>query len=200
MKWTHSVVSDSLRPHGLGPTRLLSPWDFLGKSTGVGCHFLLQGIFLTQGSNPGLQHCRQMFYPLSHQGSRTSCSSYLQSKTTESLRSLGDQAGLLNKTTAQSRKVQTHKPAVAQAAQHCPHRSDPVTTGTESQMPRQLQETVTLRFARRSILHTATPRCLTCALSHASREYTALTEPKSHRILAARYSGKFQPQKHRNII
>ena len=104
MKWTHSVVSDSLRPHGLGPTRLLSPWDFLGKSTGVGCHFLLQGIFLTQGSNPGLQHCRQMFYPLSHQGSRTSCRFYWQSKTTDSLRSLGDQAGLLNKTTAQSRK------------------------------------------------------------------------------------------------
>ena len=48
---------------------LLCPWDFLGKNTGVGCHFLLQGIFLTQGSNPGLPHCRQMLYPLSHQGS-----------------------------------------------------------------------------------------------------------------------------------
>ena len=33
-------------------TRLLHPWDFLGKSTGVGCHFLLQGIVPTQGSNP----------------------------------------------------------------------------------------------------------------------------------------------------
>jgi len=50
-------------------TRLLHPWDFPGKSTGVGCHFLLQGIFLTQGSNPGLPDCRQMFYHLSHQGS-----------------------------------------------------------------------------------------------------------------------------------
>ena len=39
-----------------------------GKSTGVGFHFLLQGIFLTQGSNPGLLHCRQMLYPLRHQG------------------------------------------------------------------------------------------------------------------------------------
>ena len=39
-----------------------------GKNTGVGCHSLLQGIFLTQGSNPGLPHCRQMLYPLSHQG------------------------------------------------------------------------------------------------------------------------------------
>ena len=42
---------------------------FPGKSTGVGCHFLLQGIFLTQGSNPGLLPCRQMLYHLSHQGS-----------------------------------------------------------------------------------------------------------------------------------
>ena len=50
-------------------TRLLHPWDFLGKSTGVGCHFLLQGIFPTQGSNPGLLHCGQMLYHLSHQGS-----------------------------------------------------------------------------------------------------------------------------------
>ena len=38
-KWGRSVVSDSLRPHGLQPTRLLRPWDFPGKSTGVGCHF-----------------------------------------------------------------------------------------------------------------------------------------------------------------
>ena len=50
-------------------TRLLRPWDFLGKSTGVGCHFLLQRIFPTQGSNPGLLHCRQTPYHLSHQGS-----------------------------------------------------------------------------------------------------------------------------------
>ena len=42
---------------------------FPGKNTGVGCHFLLQGIFLTQGSNPDLQHCKQMLYHLSHQGS-----------------------------------------------------------------------------------------------------------------------------------
>ena len=41
-------------------TRLLCLWDFPGKSTGVGCHFLLQGIFLTQGSNPGLLYCRHM--------------------------------------------------------------------------------------------------------------------------------------------
>ena len=40
-KWSRSVVSDSLGPHGLQPTRLLHPWDFPGKSTGVGCHCLL---------------------------------------------------------------------------------------------------------------------------------------------------------------
>ena len=49
-----SVVSDSLRPHGLWPTRLLHPWDSPVKSTEVGSHFLLQGIFLTQGLNPSL--------------------------------------------------------------------------------------------------------------------------------------------------
>ena len=43
-----SVVSDSLRPHGLQPPRLLRPWDSPGKSTGVGCHCLLQAIFLTR--------------------------------------------------------------------------------------------------------------------------------------------------------
>ena len=46
-----SVVSDSLRLYELWPTRLLCPWDFPGKKTGVGCHALLQGILLTQGSN-----------------------------------------------------------------------------------------------------------------------------------------------------
>ena len=40
-KWSRSVVFDSSRPHGLQPTRLLHPWDFPGKSTGVGCHCLL---------------------------------------------------------------------------------------------------------------------------------------------------------------
>ena len=59
-EWSRSVVSDSLQPGGLYPTRLLCPWDSPGKNTGVGCHFLLQGIFPTQGSNPGLLHCRQM--------------------------------------------------------------------------------------------------------------------------------------------
>ena len=43
-KWSRSVVSDSSRPNGLKPTRLLHPWDFPGKSTGVGCHCLLLGL------------------------------------------------------------------------------------------------------------------------------------------------------------
>ena len=55
--------------HGLQPTRLLYPWNSPGKNTGVDCCSLLQGIFLTQGSNPDLLHCRQILYCLSHQGS-----------------------------------------------------------------------------------------------------------------------------------
>ena len=47
------VIFDSLWPHG-EPTRLFCPWNFPGKNTGVDCHFLLQGILLTQGSNPSL--------------------------------------------------------------------------------------------------------------------------------------------------
>ena len=43
-------------------------WDFPGKNTGMDCHFLLQGIFPTEGSNLGLLHCRQILYCLSHQG------------------------------------------------------------------------------------------------------------------------------------
>ena len=64
---SRSVVSDSLRPHGLWPTRLLCPWDSPRRNTGVGCHSLLQGIFLTQGWNPGLLHGRQILYHLSRQ-------------------------------------------------------------------------------------------------------------------------------------
>ena len=68
--WSRSVMSDSLQPHGLQPTSLLCRWDFPGKGTEVGCHFLLQRIFNpTQGPNPHLPHCRQMLYHLSHQES-----------------------------------------------------------------------------------------------------------------------------------
>ena len=63
---SHSLVSDSQRPRGLQPTRLLCPWNFPGQNTRVGCHSLLQGIFPTQGSNLGLLHCRQILYHLKH--------------------------------------------------------------------------------------------------------------------------------------
>ena len=53
---SRSVIPKSLRPHGLQPTRLLCPWDFPGKNTGVGCRFCLQGIFRTQGWNSYLLH------------------------------------------------------------------------------------------------------------------------------------------------
>ena len=61
-----STVSDSWRPHRLQPTRLLCPWDSPGKNTGVDCHSFLQRIFQTQGSNPGLWHCRHIFYLLGY--------------------------------------------------------------------------------------------------------------------------------------
>ena len=51
-----SVLSDSLQSHGLQPPRIFCPWNSSGKNTGVGCTFLLQGIFLIQGSNPSLLH------------------------------------------------------------------------------------------------------------------------------------------------
>ena len=59
-----SVLSDSLQPHGL-----YSPWNCPGQNTEVGTLSLLQGIFSTQASNPGLPHCRQILYQLNHSGS-----------------------------------------------------------------------------------------------------------------------------------
>ena len=50
--------SVALQPHGLCPARLLCPWNSPGKNTAVGSHSLLQGIFPTEGSNPGLLHRR----------------------------------------------------------------------------------------------------------------------------------------------
>ena len=66
VKWSesHSVVSDSLRPHVL-----YRPWSSPGQNTGVGSLSLLQRIFPTQGLNPGLLHCRLILYQLSHKGS-----------------------------------------------------------------------------------------------------------------------------------
>ena len=63
-----SVVSDSLRPHGMQPARLLCPWDFPGNNTGVGCHFLLPGIFLTQRSNLNFLYWQAGSLLLGHKG------------------------------------------------------------------------------------------------------------------------------------
>ena len=68
-----TIWFNSLQCYGLQPTRLLCPWNFPGKYTGVGSYSLLQGIFPTQGWNPGLLPCRQILYHLSHQGSPFHC-------------------------------------------------------------------------------------------------------------------------------
>ena len=76
---SHSVVSDSLGPHGL-----YSPWNSPGWNTGVGSLSLLQGIFPTQESNQGLLHCRWILYQLSYQRS-----SYAEVGKQETLAALG---------------------------------------------------------------------------------------------------------------
>ena len=67
-------MSDSLQPHGL-----YSPWNSPGQNTGVGSLSLLQGIFPTQGLNPGLLHCRWTLYQLSHKISHISLSFFYMS-------------------------------------------------------------------------------------------------------------------------
>ena len=66
-------LSNSLRPHVLFSRRagLLCPWESPGKNTGVGCHFLLQGVLPIWGSNPDLLHCTQILYHLSHRETPT---------------------------------------------------------------------------------------------------------------------------------
>ena len=83
---SHTKVSSALLlscvwlfaiPMDLRPTGLLCPWKFPGKNTGVGCHFLLQGIFLTQGLNPHLLHWQADSLPLCHLGSHVMVSNML---------------------------------------------------------------------------------------------------------------------------
>ena len=64
-KVSRSVLSDSLRPQECSPPGSSVHGDSLGQNIGIGCHFLLQGIFPTQGSNPGLLHCKRILYHLS---------------------------------------------------------------------------------------------------------------------------------------
>ena len=68
-KFINSIESHSVMCNLLGPHGLYSPWNSPGQNIGVGSLFLLQGIFPTQGSNPGLLHCWQVLYQLSHKGS-----------------------------------------------------------------------------------------------------------------------------------
>ena len=70
-------ISES-KSHSIVSNLFATPWtiqskNYPGQNTGVGCLSLLQGIFPTQGSNPGLPHCRQIFYQLSYQGSPLKC-------------------------------------------------------------------------------------------------------------------------------
>ena len=67
----HSVMSDFLKPHGLWPARLPCPWISPGKNTGVGCHFLLQGIVLNQELNP---HLLDLLHWLGQAGAGGVCS------------------------------------------------------------------------------------------------------------------------------
>jgi len=80
---SHSVVSHSLGPHGL-----YTPWNSQGQNTGVRSLSLLQGIFPTQGSNPGLPYCRWILYQLKHKGSPRIWSE-------QPISSPGDKLGLL---------------------------------------------------------------------------------------------------------
>ena len=70
LKWVeqHCVLATLSTPWTVA-CQASCPWNSLGKNTGVGCHFILQGIFPIQGSNLGLPHCRQILYHLSHQWS-----------------------------------------------------------------------------------------------------------------------------------
>ena len=83
MKWKWKSLShvQLCDPYGL-----YSPWNSPGQNTGVGSLFLLQGIFPTQGSNPGLPHCRQILYQLSHKGQKYK----VQSEVTQSCPTLFD--------------------------------------------------------------------------------------------------------------
>ena len=81
-------MSYSVQPYGLQPARLLCPWDSPGKNSGVGCHALLQGIFLTQESNLRLLcllHWQEGSLPLAPPGKLWSHCTYTQQMLTHVL-------------------------------------------------------------------------------------------------------------------
>ena len=99
--------------------QLLCPWDFPGNSPGVDCHFLLQGIFPTQGSNPGLLHCRQTLYRLSHQGSPLG-------HGRAPLRFNHLQSPFLNSRKLEKKITMNTVTAAAKSLQSCPTLCDPI--------------------------------------------------------------------------
>ena len=85
-----SVISDSLQPHGLWPTRLLCPWDSPDKNTGVDCHALFQGLFLIQGlklhtttTTKSLQPCPTLCNPTDGSPPGSPVPGILQARTVE---------------------------------------------------------------------------------------------------------------------
>ena len=134
-----AVVSDPLRLHGPYPTRLLCSWDCPGKKTGVSCHFLLQGIFLTQGSNLPLLHWQADCLPLNHQGRPYCRSAAAAAKSLQSCPTLrphrrqptrlphpwdspGKNTGVGRHFLLQCMKVKSE----SEVAQSCPTLSDPM--------------------------------------------------------------------------
>ena len=103
--------------HGLQSATVLYPWDFPGKNTGVGCHFLLQGIFLTQESNPCLLHCQWLLLPLSHLGDLM-----VNPETVSS--SLSNALLLPNSTTLSPRRVSSLQLAQPEEGEDHPEKSN----------------------------------------------------------------------------
>ena len=136
--FSHSVVSDSLWPRGLVPARLLCPWNFSGKNTGVGCHFLLQGIFPPQESNPQLLHRQANSLSLCHSGGidhKHACISSLLSLPHPSRSSQGTRLSSLCHTAASQQLSIVHRQCmyVGLTLSICPTLSSP--TASTSPFP-----------------------------------------------------------------
>ena len=82
-EWSCSVVSDPQRPHGLQPSRLLHPWDFPGKSTGVGCHCLLHQEATAAAAAKSLQSCPTLCDPIDGSPPGSPVPGILQTRTLE---------------------------------------------------------------------------------------------------------------------
>ena len=123
---SHSVMSDSLRPHGL-----YSPWNSPGQNTGVGSLSLLQGIFPNQGLNPGLPHYRQTLYQLSHKGSPSHIHSCDFNTSTE--------------LTRYEERHHEMKP-LSQPSQHTPQKPQAYTLGATSFFVQEVSTTFTIPY------------------------------------------------------